>query len=125
MGNCIHRWIVAAGISTVMFLAGSTALHAQGMRPMPPRNGVGMTPFNMGFRSPGMGFGGNMLVSPFPGFGNMMNGRTYFPGANSYGVMGYSGGGYGGSGNGGYGGGGSGGNGSSGYDSGSYNSVPS
>jgi hypothetical protein len=118
MGNCIHRRFVAAGISMLVFMGGSTALRAQGMRmTMPAQNRVRMAPSNMGFQAPGRGLRNNMLFSPSPAFGSMLNGRTYSSGASGYGGMGYGAGGSGGSG--GYG------NGSSGYDSGSASSMPS
>jgi hypothetical protein len=115
MGNCSHRRFVAAGISMLVFIGGSTALRAQGMRMiMPAQNRAGMAPSNMGFQAPGRGARNNMLFSTSPAFGGMLNGRTYSAGASGYGGMGYGAGGSGGSGNS-----------RPGYTSGSDNSGPS
>ena len=80
MGHFIHRWFVALGIFTLVFTGESVRSHAQGMRMMPSQNQVRSAPLNMGFQSPGMGFGINMLSGPNSGFGGMMNGRTYSSG---------------------------------------------
>jgi hypothetical protein len=101
------RFLFSAGLLTLLFGSGTTALHAQ-MRPRPPmmmgpqtQSHSFMTPFNMGMGIMGMGIrsGQNMLTTPFPAFGGMINGA------------GYGGGGYGGAMGGGYGGGGYGGGG--------------
>src|SRR5207244_5977984 len=105
----------AAGISLLVFMGGSPALRAQGMRMMmPAQNRVRMAPSNMGFQAPGRGLGNNMPFSPSPAFGSMLNGRTYSSGAGGYGGMGDGAGGSGGYGNG-----------SSGYNSGSASSMAS
>jgi hypothetical protein len=127
MGNSIQRWFVAASISTLVFLGGSTALRAQGMRMTRPATVGRMMPSTMGIQTaPGRGMGNSMLFSPSGGFGGMgnsmlfnssggfgsaLNGRTNSSGASGYGGgMGYGGGGSGGS---------------SGYGSGSNSSMPS
>ncbi len=116
MGNITQRRFFAAGISTLVFIGGSGALRAQGMRmTMSRQNTVRMAPSNMGFQAPGRGSGNNMTFSPSWGLGSTLNGRTNSSSAAGYGGTGYGAGSYGGAG----------GNGGDGYNSGSANSTPS